>query len=113
MCKWPLLVPFLFLDSLSIPYLAADSYRCVRKVIKTGDSAREVLKKCGHPDHKDCGHKEIKGHRHPWFHFKIKIDGNTTRNRVECWYYQKNSRSIERAVLIYRGQVKAIEMKRR
>ena len=78
--------------------LAADSFRCGRKVVKTGDPVAEILRKCGEPDYRDRG-SEI-----------VRIDGADRKKRVERWYYQKSKRRLRRAVIIYEGRIRSIEM---
>jgi hypothetical protein len=87
-----ILIPFLTMDQLF-----ADSYRCGRKLIRTGDSAADVLRICGEPRYKDRGNE------------RIKVDGSWQSARVERWYYQKSSRSLERVVLIHQGEVRGID----
>jgi len=76
----------------------ADSYRCGRKLIRTGDSSRDVLRVCGKPIYKDRGNE------------RIRLEGVNRDTRVERWYYKKSSRSLEHVVLIYKGKVAAIEV---
>jgi len=78
--------------------LFADSYRCGRKLIRTGDSSSDVLRVCGKPIHKDRGNE------------KIRLAGVNRDARVERWYYKKSRRSLEHIVLIYKGKVAAIEV---
>ena len=78
--------------------LPADSFRCGRQLINTGDSASEVLRVCGEPHYKDRGN-EI-----------VKIDGMSKNTRVERWYYKKSSRSLEHAILVYKGSVVGVEV---
>jgi hypothetical protein len=75
----------------------ADSYRCGRKLIRTGDSAADVLRICGEPKHKDRG-KQL-----------LRLQGTLQNISVERWYYKKSRRSLEHAVLLHRGRVVAIE----
>lgn len=75
----------------------ADTFRCGRKVVRSGDSSAAVLQNCGKPRSKDSGHERVRleeGHRNV---------------RVERWRYKKSSRSLERIVMIYRGRVVAID----
>ena len=81
-----------------VPDLSADSFRCGRKLISTGDSASEVLRVCGEPHYKDRGNE------------KIKVNGVSKNTRVERWYYKKSSRSLEHAILIHKGNVVAVEV---
>lgn len=75
---------------------AADSYRCGRKLVRTGDSSADLLRACGEPALKDRGREQI---RH---------EGKRIEVPVERWHYRKSPRSLERIVLIYRGRVAAI-----
>lgn len=75
-----------------------DSYRCGRKLVKTGDSSRDLLKICGEPLHKDRGSE------------RVRVKGVVRETRVERWYYKKNRRSVERVVLLHGGKIVAIEM---
>ena len=78
--------------------LSADSYRCGRKLITTGDSTSDLLRVCGEPRYKDRGN-EI-----------IKVNGISKNTRVERWFYKKSSRSLEHAILIYKGSVVGVEV---
>jgi len=78
--------------------LFADSFRCGRKLIKTGDSTSDLIRVCGEPRHKNRGEE------------KIKVNGVVKNTSVQRWYYKKSSRSLEHIVLIYKGRVSAIEV---
>ena len=78
--------------------LTADSFRCGRKLISTGDSASELFRVCGEPRYKDRGNE------------KIKVNGISQDTRVERWYYKKSSRSLEHAILVYKGRVVGVEV---
>ena len=58
--------------------VAADSFRCGRKVIKQGDSSSELVKKCGKPVRK--------------FSSKEAIDkqGRQSTVSVSNWVYERN-----------------------
>jgi hypothetical protein len=84
--------------TMFVPDLSADSYRCGRKLISTGDSASTLLRVCGEPRYKDRGNEQIK------------VNGISKNTRVERWYYKKSSRSIEHAILLYKGSVVAVEV---
>lgn len=75
----------------------ADSIRCGRKLIKTGDSTADLLRICGKPFHKDRGTETIK------------VNGAMKETSVQRWHYKKSSRSLERIVLVYKGKVSGIE----
>ena len=84
---------------LSLPeYAGADSYRCGRKLVRTGDSVAKVLEVCGEPRFKSSGQGEIK------------IRGVAKQARVQRWHYRQGSRRLEHVVLIYKGKVAAIEV---
>jgi hypothetical protein len=78
--------------------LSADSFRCGRKLIKTGDSTSDLIRICGQPHHKNRGQENIR------------VNGVSKNTSVQRWYYKKNSRSLERIVLIHKGRVSAIEV---
>jgi hypothetical protein len=76
----------------------ADSYRCGRKLIRTGDSAAEVLRVCGAPGYKDRGQETLR------------LDGAEKSANVERWYYKQSRRSLEHVVLLHKGRVVAVEV---
>ncbi len=90
------LITVLFLQAAS-----ADSYRCGRKLIRTGDSSGDLLRLCGEPRHRDRGVE------------RVRIGGKTREQRVERWYYRKSARSLDRVFLIHGGKIVAIDIKRR
>lgn len=75
---------------------SADSFRCGRKVVRSGDSPADLLARCGEPHHKDKAYE------------KLRVQGSQKKVRVERWYYKKNSRSLEQVVLIHKGRIIAI-----
>ena len=90
---------FFLAGLLSLPtYAGADSYRCGRKLVRTGDSAAKVLEVCGEPRFKSGGQGEIR------------IRGVVKQARVQRWHYRQGSRRLEHVVLIYKGKVAAIEV---
>jgi len=86
----------LILFGLYMPTLLADSFRCGRKLISTGDTSGELLRICGEPYHKDRGREEID------------VDGLSKKVSVERWYYKKSRRSLEHIIVVYKGNVKAV-----
>lgn len=76
--------------------LFADSFRCGRKLIRTGDSSEVLRQRCGEPRGRDSGQEEL------W------LQGNLQKIHVERWYYKQGSRSLERIVLVYRGTIVGI-----
>lgn len=76
----------------------ADSYRCGRKLVRSGDSVSDLLQICGEPLYKGRG-KET-----------VKIDGVPRKASVQMWHYRKNKRSLEHIFLIYQGKIEAIEV---
>lgn len=81
--------------------VGADSYRCGRQLIRSGDSAADVLRVCGQPRDKARGETSLR------------VDGVAKRVSVERWHYQQSRRSLPHVVLIYKGRVVAIETGRR
>lgn len=80
---------------------AADSYRCGRKLIRTGDSSADVLRVCGEPAAKDRGRADVRE------------DGAIRNVPVERWHYKRSSRSLSRIVSIHRGRVVSIDVGKR
>ncbi len=77
--------------------LAADSFRCGRKLITEGDSAGELIRACGEPFHKERGSE------------KLRLHGATKEVRVDRWYYKKSSRKLEHVIIIHKGRVAAVQ----
>jgi len=77
---------------------AADSYRCGRKLVRTGDSSADVLRLCGEPGHRNRGQENIL------------LEGARRRVPVERWYYKRSSRSLQHIVMFHRGRVVAISV---
>jgi len=82
----------LFCDGLS-----ADSYRCGRKLIRSGDSTADVLRVCGEPAYKDRGRQSIE------------LNGARRQAAVERWFYRQGKRSLQHIIILHRGKVVAIE----
>lgn len=81
--------------------LAADSMRCGRALVRTGDSPAALLERCGEPNYRGRGYAEVQTHK------------GKQRIRVERWHYKRNERSLERIVLVYRGEIVGMETGRR
>ena len=79
------------------PEALADSMRCGQKVVRTGDSQAALLERCGEPLHKSRAHAQVK------------TENGRKEVRVEQWHYKKNDRSLERIVMIYRGEIVRVE----
>lgn len=95
MMKAAILLIFLVMAS-SVVY--ADSYRCGRKIVRDGDSADDLLRVCGEPQHKE---------RTRTF---MTVDGHYRKVSVQRWYYRKSERSLEHVMLIYEGRIAAIDV---
>ena len=91
-----LLVMSAFIDTA-----IADSFRCGRKVVRTGDSPGDLLQSCGKPRYKDRGYETMRS------------QGKQKKVRVERWYYKKSSRRLEQIVVIHKGRIIAINTGRR
>ncbi|MDX1554397.1 MAG: DUF2845 domain-containing protein [Xanthomonadales bacterium] len=77
--------------------LAADSLRCGRKVVRSGDSPATLIAACGEPLYRGKAEVAIE-------------TGSGKRNvRADSWHYKLSERSLERIVLIYRGEIVAVE----
>jgi hypothetical protein len=75
----------------------ADSLRCGRKVVRSGDAQSTVLSVCGEPQRKDTSQEAI------W------IGSGQKTVRVNRWYYKSSGRKLERVVWLYQGKVIAVE----
>lgn len=95
--QWPYLI--VLVAALTVPSGGdADSYRCGRKLIRTGDTSADVLRVCGQPEARDRGHADVRA------------DGVSKKVSVQRWHYRQSSRSLSRIVNIYRGRVVSIEV---
>ena len=97
-CRTEALLFLLVLGVALAPAVAADSYRCGRQLVRDGDSTARLLRSCGAPRARDRGTETVR------------IDGRVGPRPVERWYYRKNRRSLEYAVLVYRGRIVAIRV---
>lgn len=77
--------------------LSADSYRCGRKLIRSGDSSADVIRVCGEPAYKNRGRESIE------------LNGTRKQVAVERWFYRRGSRSLRHIIILHRGKVVAIE----
>jgi hypothetical protein len=77
---------------------AADSFRCGRKLISVGDSAGELARACGEPQHKERGKESLR------------VNGVSKDTRVELWYYKKSARSLEHIIVINKGRIAAVQV---
>ncbi len=89
----PLVITLALCLAGSLLQARADSVRCGRKVVRDGDTQAELTARCGTPGRKDTGYETLR------------LPEGTRRVRVDRWYYKPGSRSLERIVLLYRGQV--------
>jgi len=78
--------------------LEADSFRCGRKLVSTGDTSGELVRVCGEPRHRDRGYK------------KIRVDGTNRKVSVERWYYKRSGRSLEHIIVLYQGKIVAVDV---
>ena len=93
--------PWLFVLAIAVtlpPSVMADSYRCGRKLIRTGDSSVQVLRVCGQPEARDRGQA------------KVRVNGIAKSVSVQRWHYRQGARSLPRIVNIHRGRVVSIEV---
>lgn len=71
---------------------SADSFRCGRKIVKTGDTVNTLIKKCGKPQRKFSGKT------------KVNENGRQSRVAVSNWVYQR-SRKMDVVVSVRSGSV--------
>ena len=60
--------------------VSADSFRCGRKVIKSGESTNALIKKCGHPVRKYSGKETVTD------------QGRSLLVGVSNWVYERNGK---------------------
>ncbi len=77
--------------------LGADSLRCGRKLVKTGDSPATLLASCGEPLYRGKSQAEVE------------TEEGKSRVRVEQWHYKMGEHRLEYVVLIYHGEIVAVE----
>jgi hypothetical protein len=92
----PLLLACMFVETV-----AADSMRCGRKVIRTGDSPAMLIDRCGEPLYRGRGYAELD------------VGDGKRQVKVERWHYKQTERALERVVLVYRGEIVGMETGRR
>ena len=88
------LVAVIILLSSSV---SADSIRCGRKVVKTGDSSNTLIKKCGKPERKFSS-KEI-----------VNDGGNRSKTSVSNWVYTRGGKK-DMIVSVRSGSVIKIQV---
>jgi len=84
---------FLFLSSIAV----ADSFRCGRKIVKSGDSGNALVKKCGNPTRKYSS-KET-----------VNVGGHRTSVPVSNWIYERDGKK-DMIVSIRSGSVIKIQV---
>ena len=89
------------LISLLMSSASADSYRCGRKLVRTGDPVSKLVETCGRPLHKSTGTTALR------------LEGRVREVRVQEWHYRMGPRRLGRVVMVYRGRIAAIEVARR
>jgi len=75
---------------------SADSFRCGRRVVRTGDTSAQLLSRCGEPLRQDFATEQF------W------LDGGLQKVRVERWHYKPGSRKLGVMVFVYRGKIVAV-----
>ena len=93
MGKLLLITVFILVSSIA----AADSFRCGRKIVKQGDSASALIKKCGKPALKYSS-KEI-----------VNDQGRQSKVSVSNWVYERN-RKKDMIVSVRGGTVIKIQV---
>ena len=77
--------------------LLADSFRCGRKIVKTGESSNALVKKCGQPVRKLRGNE------------RIKVHGQQKRTAVSNWVYERRNKR-DMIVSVKNGTVVRLEI---
>lgn len=77
--------------------LAADSFRCGRKIVKTGESSNALIKKCGQPVRKLKSNEQVK------------LDGQQKRTAVSNWVYERRNKK-DMIVSVKNGTVVRLEI---
>ena len=77
--------------------LLADSFRCGRKLVKTGESSNALVKKCGQPVRKLKSNEQVK------------LDGQQKRTAVSNWIYERRNKK-DMVVSIKNGTVVRIKI---
>ncbi len=97
--RWPAFQGWLAvsLGLLVAPSAQADSLRCGRSLVTTGDTLAEVREACGEPDATQAGTLQRFGL------------GKGKPVKVSRWRYQRGKGRYEGIVVLYRGRVVAIE----
>ena len=97
-CRKPLVITAFLVSSIACVELAeADSFRCGRKVVRTGDSPADLVRSCGEPRFKDKAYENMR------------LSGRQEKIRVDRWYYKISSRRLEKIVLIHKGRIVAVQ----
>jgi hypothetical protein len=94
---WTQYIAMALLLSAATAAVQADSYRCGRKVVRTGDAAAKVLSLCGEPMARQRAAAGQAG-------------GRGGGGRVELWFYRRSPRSLEHVFTISGGRVLSIEV---
>lgn len=77
--------------------LLADSFRCGRKIVKTGESSNALIKKCGQPVRKLKSNEQVK------------LDGQQKRTAVSNWVYERRNKK-DMIVSVKNGTVVRLEI---
>lgn len=77
--------------------LLANSFRCGRKVVKPGDSANSLIKKCGSPVRKYSSKETVSD------------NGHRSNVSVSSWVYERNGKK-DMIVSVYSGAVVKIQV---
>ena len=88
----------LILALVGVPLVQADSFRCGKLLIRTGDSEAQVLERCGEPQERDSVKRDY------W------VNGLLQNVRLQRWHYRPAGGKLAREVLIYKGEVVGISL---
>jgi len=76
---------------------SADSFRCGRKIVKTGESTNALIKKCGHPVRKYNGKETLTN------------QGRSSLVGVSNWVYERRGKK-DMIVTVLRGSIVKVQV---
>ena len=102
----PARVPALVLALLALP-AAADSFRCGSMLVNDGDSASELLSKCGRP--KQVTSRSVMRAPVVWYgSTMVRVPGEMMETKVETWVYDFGPHKLMQQVEVEGGIVTSV-----
>jgi hypothetical protein len=78
--------------------IQADSMRCGRALLKSGDSVESLRQRCGQPLSRESTYASVRN------------VNQGKRTRMELWRYRPGRGSLEKRILVHNGSVVAIKI---